>query len=352
MSGKNVLLTGGNGFIAVHILVLLLDRGYSVTATVRSESKTTYLRNKFSQAVDNGRLKFAIVPDITVSGAFDEVLKQSSFDAVLHTSSPFAFEVNDVTKDLLLPAINGTTEILKAAKAHAPTVKRVVVTSSFVSIVDGSKGDRPGYAYSEKDWNPVTFEKAQQNPYAGYYGSKTLAEKAAWKFVETEKPNFDLVTICPPLVHGPVLQEVTSLKALNTSSAQFYSIFNGEVKQLTNVGVWLWVDVRDVAKAHVAALEKPEAGGRRFLVSEGTFNVAQVADYIWKHYPDRAVEKGIPKDTSGAGYPPDGTYTSDNSASKSILGIEYLSFESTLKDQLAQFVALEEELEGKHGKKL
>ncbi|KAG8713453.1 methylglyoxal reductase (NADPH-dependent) gre2 [Ceratobasidium sp. 394] len=250
-----------------------------------------------------------------------------------------------VTNDLLLPAINGTTEILKAIKMHAPTVNRVVVTSSFVSIVDSSKGNRPGYAYSEKDWNP--------NPFAGYYGSKTLAEKAAWEFIETEKPNFDLVTICPPLVYGPVLQEVTSMKALNTSSAQFYSIFNGEDKQLNNVRVWLWVDVRDVAKAHVAALEKrTKAGGQRFLVSEGTFNLGQVTDYIWKHYPDRALEKGVPKDTSSVGYPPDRTYISDNSASRSVLGIEYLLFESMLKDQLAQFVALEEGLEGKRGEKL
>ncbi|KAG8741867.1 hypothetical protein FRC10_002328 [Ceratobasidium sp. 414] len=51
-----------------------------------------------------------------------------------------------------------------------------------------------------------------------------------------------------------VFQEVTSLKALNTSGAKFYPIFDGEDKQLTNVGVWLWVDARDVAEAHVAAL--------------------------------------------------------------------------------------------------
>ena len=55
-------------------------------------------------------------------------------------------------------------------------------------------------------------------------------------------------------VYGPVIQEVTSMKQLNTSSAKFYSIFNGEEKELSNVGVWLWVDVRDVAEAHLAAL--------------------------------------------------------------------------------------------------
>lgn len=174
MPSTNVLLTGGNGFIAVHIIVFALQRGYTVTTTVRSESKTTFLRQKFSEAVSKGQLKFSIVPDITTPGAFDDVFKNNSFDAVLHASSPFVFAMwvysvlcqwitsymfgcrNDVKNDLLLPAIQGTTEILKSAKAFGSTVKRVVVTSSFVSIFDPRKGNRPGYVYSEKDWNPVS----------------------------------------------------------------------------------------------------------------------------------------------------------------------------------------------------
>ncbi|KAG9084813.1 methylglyoxal reductase (NADPH-dependent) gre2, partial [Ceratobasidium sp. 370] len=218
MSITNVLLTGGNGFIAVHVIVLLLQRGYNVTTTVRSENKTKYLRDRFSGAVRSGQLKFAIVEDITVSGAFDEVLKSSSFDAVIHASSPVIVNARDIKNDLLVPAIHGTTEILKATKAHAPTVKRVVVTSSSAAIVDRSKGDRPGYVYSEKDWNPITFEQAQTHPWLGYTGSKKLAEKAAWDFMDAEKPGFDLVTICPPMVYGPALQEVTSMDNINASS--------------------------------------------------------------------------------------------------------------------------------------
>lgn len=93
MPSTNVLLTGGNGFIAVHIIVLALQRGYTVTTTVRSEIKTDFLRQKFSEAVSKGQLKFAIVPDITTSGAFDAVIKANSFDSVLHTSSPLVFPV-------------------------------------------------------------------------------------------------------------------------------------------------------------------------------------------------------------------------------------------------------------------
>ncbi|KAB5593820.1 NADPH-dependent methylglyoxal reductase GRP2 [Ceratobasidium theobromae] len=341
---NNVLLTGGNGFIAVHIISILLERGHTITTTVRAENKSTFLRHKFSTATQNGQLKFAIIDDITKPGTFDQLLKNNSFDTILHTSSPFVFKINDITDDLLTPAIKGTTEILKAAKIHGPTVKRVVITSSFASIVDRSKGNRPGYAYSEKDWNPITYEQSQKDPVSGYYGSKKLAEKAAWDFVEAEKPHYDLVTLCPPMVYGPVTQEVTDMKKLNTSSAPFYEIFSGQTKELAGPGVWLWVDVRDIARAHVLAIEKPEARNNRFLVSGGTFNIGQVADFIWKHYPERAQAKGVPKSTPANSYPEEGTYYPDTSKSKTILGLEYNSFEKMLKDQMDQFLALEKQL--------
>ncbi|GAB1523220.1 Glycine-rich RNA-binding protein 2, mitochondrial [Rhizoctonia solani] len=343
MTVSNVLLTGGNGFIAVHILLLLLKHGHNVTTTVRSESKTTHLRKTFPEATESGQLKFAIIQDMTAPGAFDQVFKDNAFDSVLHTSSPLVFGVEDPEKDILQPAIKGTTEILKSTKEHGSKVKRVIITSSFAALANSSV-DSTKHVYSEKDWNPITYEYAVQNPEVAYFASKTLAEKAAWDFVEKEKLQFDLVTICPTMVYGPALQEVTSLETLNATSLQFYQIFNGQNNDLKGNGVWLWVDVRDVAEAHVAALEKPEAGGKRFLLAEGNFNVGQVANYIWEHYPERAKAKGIPRSTQFSGYPPEGVYSADTSASRDILGIKYTKFEDSLKDKFAQFILFEKEL--------
>ncbi|EUC62429.1 NADPH-dependent methylglyoxal reductase GRE2 protein, putative [Rhizoctonia solani AG-3 Rhs1AP] len=344
MAVSNVLLTGGNGFIAVHIISLLLQHGHTVTTTVRSESKVTHLRNTFSTAVGTGQLKFAIVEDIASQGAFDRVVKDNSFDAIMHTCSPLIFGDHDVEKETLQPAIKGTGEILRSAKEHGPTIKRIIITSSFAAYVNFSNAHN--HVYTEKDWNPITYEFALENPQLAYYASKTLAEKGAWEFIEHEKPGFDLVTIAPTRTYGPVLHEVTSLNNLNDSSVEFYKVFSGQDKELNRSRVWLWVDVRDVAIAHVAALEKPEAGGHRFLLAEGTFNLGQVAEYIWTHYPDRAKAKGIPRSTPTSGYPPEGVYTADTSAAKTILGIEYIKFDDMLKDQLAQLVILEKELEG------
>ncbi|CAE6426053.1 Putative NADPH-dependent methylglyoxal reductase GRP2 OS=Candida albicans (strain SC5314 / ATCC MYA-2876) GN=GRP2 PE=1 SV=2 [Rhizoctonia solani AG-1 IB] len=344
MAVSNVLLTGGNGFIAVHILLLLLKHGHNVIATVRSESKTTHLRKIFSEATESGQLKFAIVQDIAAPGSFDQVIKDNSFDSILHTSSPLVFGLKDAEKNILKPAIQGTTEILKSAKEHGPTIKRVIITSSFLALLTFT--DPPNHVYSEKDWSTATYEYAVNNPEMAYVASKPLAEKAAWEFIEREKPVFDLVTICPSMVFGPALQEVTSLDNLNFSSQQFYAIFNGQNNELQGNKIWLWVDVRDVAEAHVAALEKPEAGGKRFLLAEGNFNLGQVAECIWKYYPERAKSKGIPLNTPFSGYPPEGVYTADASASKNILGIEYIKFPDMLKDTLSQFILLEKELAG------
>lgn len=103
-------------------------------------------------------------------------------------------------EDLLKPAILGTTQLLRAVHKYGPTVKRVVITSSFASVVDSSKGLRPGYVYTEDDWNPVTYEQGRENALVGYYASKKLAEQAAWDFVRDEKPSFSITTICPPMV--------------------------------------------------------------------------------------------------------------------------------------------------------
>lgn len=93
-----VLLTGGSGFIAAHVLDILLEHGHSVVTTVRSQEKA----NKIKEAhpnVSEKQLSFAIVEDIAQEGAFDKaVVSDPPFEAVIHTASPFHFNVTDVQK--------------------------------------------------------------------------------------------------------------------------------------------------------------------------------------------------------------------------------------------------------------
>ncbi|KAB2109535.1 hypothetical protein AG0111_0g2242 [Alternaria gaisen] len=138
-----VLLTGGSGFIAAHTFDLLLKRGHSVVTTVRTQEKVEKLMTAYELYVKNGQLGFAIVPDIATPGAFDKaVISSPPFEAVLHTASSNRFNITDIKRDLIDSAIEGTIGILKSIKASAPSVKRVVTTSSFAAMTDASKGTR------------------------------------------------------------------------------------------------------------------------------------------------------------------------------------------------------------------
>lgn len=236
-------------------------------------------------------------------------------------------------KDFLDPAIKGTTGILKAIKAHAPTVKRVVITSSFAAIVN-PKQHPP--SYSEKDWNPLTWEEAL-DPSLVYRGSKTFAEKAAWEFVEKEKPNFDIATVNPPLVFGPIVSYLNSLDAVNTSNKRFRDFAQGTSKdEPPTTDSYLYVDVRDVALAHVKAIEVAEAGGKRFFVTAGFVNNREVADTIRETHPQ--LESKLPS-KDGSSEPKAPAYGFDNSRSRELLGIQYVPFKKTVADTVDSLLA-------------
>ncbi|KAK5028697.1 Glycine-rich RNA-binding protein 2, mitochondrial [Exophiala sideris] len=332
-----VLLTGGSGFIAAHCVDILLKHDHDVVFTVRSDEKGQKIL-KNHPGTPSSKLSYVIVKDIAQENAFDEAVKSDlPFEAVLHTASPFHFNVTDVKKDLLDPAIIGTTGILKAVKKSAPSVKRVVVTSSFASIINPAKHPEK---YSEEHWNPITQEEAVQNPSNGYRASKTFAEKAAWDFVEKEKPNFQLSTINPPLVLGPVVHYLNSLDGINTSNERIANMIQGKCKEkgLPPTGTFLWVDVRDVALAHVKAAEVPDAAGKRFFVTAGYMSNGEIAQIIKKNFPDLVdklptnLDSDRPKDLFGY----------DNSRSKEVLGIKYNNLEETIKDTVKSLLAVVE----------
>jgi len=233
---------------------------------------------------------------------------------------------------LLDPAIIGTTGILKAIKKNAPTVKRVVITSSFAAIINAKKGNSwIEHTYSEEDWNPITEAEAVENPSSGYRASKTFAEKAAWEFLEKEKPNFTISTMCPPLVLGPIVHYLASLNSLNTSNERIREIMVGNAKdQIAETGTFLWVDVRDLALCHVKAMEVEGAANERFFITAGYFSNKEVAGIIRKNFPEL---KNLPTEsTPGGDYPKDGIYKFNNSHVIKTLGIKFRPLEESIVD--------------------
>ncbi|KAJ3539874.1 hypothetical protein NM208_g5310 [Fusarium decemcellulare] len=336
-SSKLVLVTGANGFIATHILQSLLQGGYLVRGAVRSQASADAILKTFPE--NSRSLSLVVVPDMTVEGAFDQAVK--GVDAVLHTASPFTLNVNDNETEMLVPAIKGTQVLLESVSTHGTDTKRVVITSSFAAMANLPKGLWPGHTYNEADWNEITYEYAKTaDASTAYVASKALAEKAAWRFVHERKPHFDLTVLCPPMVFGPPAHTL-SFSALNIAAWDINRFLSGELQDVPDTSFWGFVDVRDLAKAHVRALEVPEAGNERFFIVSGRYSYQQTADVLRASPRIPNVEKKkVPVGRPGQNYPGPNIYEVDNSKSIRILGVEYRSFEESIVDSAVKLIEL------------
>ncbi|KAI1778774.1 ketoreductase [Hypoxylon cercidicola] len=332
-NGK-VLVTGGSGFIASHVIDVLLDGGFEIVTTARSNEKGKRIVESVESA-QRGRISYVVIDNIANNGAIDAALEtEPPFDYVVHTASPYHLNVQDPVKDFLDPAIKGTTGLLRSIKEHAPSVKRVVITSSGAAIINPMNHPK---IYDETHWAPWTWEDALV-PQKTYMASKVLSEKAAWAFMDAEKPHFDLAVINCTFTYGPVQRNLHSLEAMNTSNHRIRDMMQGKMKEglPPTAPVFTFVDVRDVAVAHLKAMTVPEAGGNRFYIVGGHFSNKRIADVIRKSFSDLA--GGLPPEAQDD-LPAD-VYGFDASKSKTILGLEYTGFEKSVKDTVQSILDL------------
>ncbi len=350
MAISKVLLTGATGFIALHVLKQLLeDPEYFVIGTVRSQEKADNLISNFKKEypsldVSGKKLTFEIVPDIAVPDAFDETIKKhSDLDFVLHTASPFHYHIKDPYKDMLLPAVNGTIGILKSVKKYGPNVKHVAITSSFAAIIDRSRVNDTTFTFDESCWNPLTWEEAIKDPNRPYTYSKLAAERGAWDFIKTEKPNFTLSTVNPPYVLGPqVFKSAWENSEWNTSNEALRSTFKTPLNftEPQKDLVFIAVDVRDVAKLHILAIKKPKsAAGNRWFAASGVFSSQAALDVIHEKEPQLSKTIGIGK--PGSGPELEATFCKfNNEKTKRESGIEFIPLSSTALDTFKQIKSL------------
>jgi dihydroflavonol-4-reductase len=255
-----VTVTGAAGFIASHVVRELLERGYRVRGTVRSVAKQKELSHLRGLPGAAERLEL-VEADLLADGSFDRAVAGAA--CVMHTASPYVIDVKDPQRDLVDPAVKGTRNVLTSCAAE-PCVKRVVLTSSMAAVTDEPESDR---VLTEADWNEKS--SLTRNP---YYYSKTLAERAAWDFVKQAR-SFDLVVVNPFMVVGPSLAP-----GLNTSNQIFVDLLQGTYPGIMNL-TWGFVDVRDVALAHVLAMETPQASGR-YLCAADTLTMRELVEHL------------------------------------------------------------------------
>ncbi|KAI0461283.1 hypothetical protein LJB42_000949 [Komagataella kurtzmanii] len=351
MPGERVLLTGASGFIAQHITDVLLSKGYRVLGTTRRQEQADQLTQQFTAeypkiAEDKSLLQFHLVPDIGTDNAFDEVLKQNpDIDFVLHTASPFYFGDDRPLKEVYLhPAVGGTENILNAIQKYASgSIKKVVVTSSFASVVNVDKFKNKRFIHNEDTWNPLTWEQAEvEGETSAYRASKKYAELAAWDFVKKESPKFSLTTILPPFVFGPQKFSSSAAKGtLNTSAEivnKFLSTEYPSADKFFDAPTHLSVDVRDVALYHVLPLEIDALTNKRLFTVQSKFSGQRILNILNENFPELKgkIAVGQPEKTAQNEAANGPEY--NNSLTVALGGVEFRSLETTIIDSVKQIL--------------
>ncbi|XP_013638076.1 PREDICTED: cinnamoyl-CoA reductase 1-like [Brassica oleracea var. oleracea] len=268
--GKVVCVTGASGYIASWIVKLLLLRGYTVRATVRNPTDTAKTEHLLALEGAKERLKL-FKADLLEECSFEQAIE--GCDAVFHTASPVKYIVTDPQTELIDPAVKGTLNVLNTCKKTS-SVKRVILTSSTAAVlvrplepkdvVDETFFSDPSVCTELKLWYPLC---------------KTLAENAAWQF--TKDNGMDMVVINPGFIIGPLLQPT-----LNFSVEIIVDMVKG--KNPFNFINYRFVDVRDVALAHVKALEILSANGR-YLIDGPSMTINEIRDTIHELIPDLCI---------------------------------------------------------------
>jgi nucleoside-diphosphate-sugar epimerase len=134
------------------------------------------------------------------------------------------------------------------------------------------------------------------------------------------------------MVLGPVVHHLNSLEAINTSNQRILNFIQGKCKdEIPDTGTYIWVDVRDLALAHVKAMELPEAADKRFFVTAGYFTNKQICDIIRKHFPEYKDKLPTPE-TKGGDFPEGGVYKYNNSRAMEVLGLKWRTLEESIVD--------------------
>ncbi|KAM1369192.1 hypothetical protein ACFX2F_039813 [Malus domestica] len=247
--GKTVCVTGASGYIASWLVKLLLQKGYTVKATVRDPNdpkKTEHLRS-----LDGAKERLHLFKaDLLEEGAFDAAV--DGCQGVFHTASPVLISVTDPQAELIDPAVKGTLNVLQSC-AKFRSVMRVVLTSSIATVMMSGTPLTSDVVLDETWYSDKLFCEEHK---IWYVLSKILAEEAGWKFAEAN--GIDMVSMNPGLCIGPLLNPT-----LMTSVEQLLNVMSGTPTPFLN---YPFVDVRDVASAHIQAFEVPSASGRYCLV--------------------------------------------------------------------------------------
>lgn len=273
---QTVLVTGATGYIAKHIVLQLLNEGYSVVASARSLSREAELRDAMAPhltdpaALDRLRV---VALDLLSDTGWTEAM--TGVDVVMHTASPVPIRQPKDEEETIRPAVDGAMRAVRAAQAAGIT--RVIMTSSIAAVM-GCDLPAGQTVYDETNWTDLS--KPGHSPYVK---SKTMAERAVWEWQKTEAPEMQITMINPAFVMGPPLDE-------NFASSVYLvkRLLMAKDPMLPRIG-FTCVDVYDIALMHIRAMQRPESIGKRFIGAERFFWFSEMAVMLKQALPGRKI---------------------------------------------------------------
>ncbi|KZF25348.1 NAD(P)-binding protein [Xylona heveae TC161] len=349
---KVILLTGATGFIGFQTLLDALQAGFQVRCVVRSEAKGQALLSKpalqsylLADNVPAPRVAIVVVPDQAAPQAFHQAIVGIKY--VIHVASPLPPTQPghlDAEADFLVPARRGTLEILEAA-AIAPSVERVVITSSVVAFVSpkifmGLERADPTHPFTPTSRVPLM---SPPFPHAGiaYIASKVASLEATETWMRNHKPQFSVVNIHPSWVMGRAeclgkdqdgLFNTTNRLVLNT-------IVKGQASPFPKM-MRAVVDVHDVARLQVESLQKADIVGsgecRSFIASiPGAYE--EIPSIIQKRFPEEIRNGRITILGEQASFP----LPIDSSDTEVTFGWKFRGLERIVTDLISQYIDLQ-----------
>ena len=273
-----MLVTGVNGYIGSHVAEELIAAGYKVRGTSRTSAKAQWLVDHLSNKFGSDNIEIVEVPDMIEANAYDAAVVGVS--GVVHLASILTFSTDP--KEVVEPTIKGVLNIFKSA-TREPKIKSLVYTSSSTACLLPVPDKK--IKITKETFNDIAIEaayKSNPSPFEVYAASKAAAEKALWDAVATTKPAFQVSAVLPNANFGHLMK-----RSGNSTGSWVTDLYSGKDHPFDVPPQW-FVDVRDDAKLHVAALVDPACDGQRIFAFAEPFNWNDILAIFRKLEPGKS----------------------------------------------------------------